>query len=140
MSTCCDAPREEGTVYKGGARTLVGWRCPVCGEARYPGEPTQELVGTPGKMQVMTERAARGESLFHPLDNTDSGGHPRSEEPPKAENRRAYTLPVGVRWDKRGGKWRARVWDDAEGKSRSLGLFDTAAEAEDAIASEASSV
>ncbi|MCS7160103.1 MAG: hypothetical protein RMJ19_06490 [Gemmatales bacterium] len=38
-----------------------------------PAEPTSALPGTPDKIAVMAERAARGESLFHPLDATLDG-------------------------------------------------------------------
>ncbi len=37
---------------------------------RLPEQPTTALPGTPDKVAVMAERAARGESLFHPQDAT----------------------------------------------------------------------
>lgn len=40
---------------------------------RLPAEPTSALPGTPDKIAVMRERAARGESLFHPQDATLDG-------------------------------------------------------------------
>jgi len=40
---------------------------------RLPQEPTTALPGTPDKVAVMAERAARGESLFHPHDATLDG-------------------------------------------------------------------
>ena len=46
---------------------------------REPREPTKELPGTEGKIEIMTKRIASGESCFHPKDeNFDSahvGGH-----------------------------------------------------------------
>ena len=33
------------------------------------GEPTEASPGSPSKIRVLTERAARRESLFHPGDN-----------------------------------------------------------------------
>ena len=40
---------------------------------RLPQQPTTALPGTPDKVAVMAERAARGESLFHPQDATLDG-------------------------------------------------------------------
>ncbi|MCS7166236.1 MAG: hypothetical protein RMI91_01820 [Gemmatales bacterium] len=40
---------------------------------RLPAVPTAALPGTPGKIEVMAQRAARGESLFHPQDATLDG-------------------------------------------------------------------
>jgi hypothetical protein len=34
-----------------------------------PGEPTSAPPGSARKIRVLTERAARREALFHPLDN-----------------------------------------------------------------------
>jgi hypothetical protein len=34
-----------------------------------PGEPTSAPPGSPTKIEVLTERAARREALFHPGDN-----------------------------------------------------------------------
>jgi hypothetical protein len=33
------------------------------------GEPTEASPGSPSKIRVLTERASRRESLFHPADN-----------------------------------------------------------------------
>jgi hypothetical protein len=41
--------------------------CRSCGNAAEP-EPTTALPGTPEKLEVLAERAARGEALFHVLD------------------------------------------------------------------------
>jgi hypothetical protein len=38
------------------------------GPASLPAEPTRALPGSPEKIQVLTERASRGEHLFHPQD------------------------------------------------------------------------
>jgi hypothetical protein len=35
-----------------------------------PGEPTPAAPGSPRKIRVLMERAARREPLFHPLDGT----------------------------------------------------------------------
>ncbi|GBD37546.1 hypothetical protein HRbin36_02681 [bacterium HR36] len=40
---------------------------------RLPAEPTAALPGTPDKIAVMAQRAARGETLFHPQDATLDG-------------------------------------------------------------------
>jgi hypothetical protein len=37
--------------------------------ASRPGEPTEAAPGTATKIRVLTERATRRESLFHPKDN-----------------------------------------------------------------------
>jgi hypothetical protein len=37
--------------------------------ASRPGEPTEAAPGTATKIRVLTERASRRESLFHPKDN-----------------------------------------------------------------------
>lgn len=39
---------------------------------RLPSCPTKALPGSPQKIKIMTERAARWESLFHPGDGTFS--------------------------------------------------------------------
>ena len=42
---------------------------PVTGSAlSRPGEPTEAAPGSEEKVRIMIERAARRESLFHPLD------------------------------------------------------------------------
>jgi hypothetical protein len=33
-----------------------------------PAEPTEHPPGSPGKVEVMRERASRRQALFHPLD------------------------------------------------------------------------
>jgi len=38
-----------------------------------PATPTTALPGTPDKIAVMAQRAARGETLFHPQDATLDG-------------------------------------------------------------------
>ncbi|HEV3257278.1 MAG TPA: hypothetical protein VG013_10390 [Gemmataceae bacterium] len=40
-----------------------------------PGEPTEAPPGSEVKIRIMTERAARGEPLFHPLDGLKKAGH-----------------------------------------------------------------
>ena len=52
-------------------------------------ELTDALPGTPEKVQVLQERARRGQCLFHPLDaRLDDEGHPcraeHGQEPVKA--------------------------------------------------------
>lgn len=44
-----------------------GQRSPIATGRLLP-EPTAARPGTPEKIQVMIERAERGELLFHPLD------------------------------------------------------------------------
>jgi hypothetical protein len=49
-----------------------------------PAEPTSALPATPEKLEVMRQRAERGESLFHPLDamrpvNDTPGQYERNE-------------------------------------------------------------
>jgi hypothetical protein len=45
-----------------------------------PGEPTNAPPGSPRKIRVLMERAARREPLFHPLDGR-TGRHPPPEPP-----------------------------------------------------------
>ena len=45
-----------------------------CRASRQPACPTSALAGSLAKMRVMQERACRGESLFHPGDNQNTGG------------------------------------------------------------------
>jgi hypothetical protein len=40
----------------------------LVGPVSLPGEPTDAAPGTEEKIRVLTERAARREQLFHPLD------------------------------------------------------------------------
>lgn len=57
------------------ARTGLGLEGEKC--LRYGtklGEPTKALPGTTAKVEVMKSRAARGLSLFHPLDARHAGG------------------------------------------------------------------
>ena len=39
-----------------------------CGAAPMPAEPTGHPPGSPGKIEVLCQRAARGERLWHPGD------------------------------------------------------------------------
>jgi len=48
-----------------------------------PGEPTDAPPGSEKKICVMTERAARGEALFHPLDGFKKTDHAVAEAPRK---------------------------------------------------------
>lgn len=45
----------------------------VAGPASVPGQPVDAQPGSPRKIQVLTERAARGEKLFHPDDTPGIG-------------------------------------------------------------------
>ncbi len=62
-----------------------------------PQEPTAALPGTEAKIQVMIERAARRESLFHPLDGLVRAPEPQAPAPPwwlaESGRRVAATLP-----------------------------------------------
>ena len=51
------------------ARRVVG---NFNGRGRTP-EPTSAAPGTPDKISVLSERAAAGEALWHPLDATHEG-------------------------------------------------------------------
>ena len=48
------------------------------------GEPTEASPGSPSKIRVLTERAARRESLFHPGDNL-RWEHPISPAEPEED-------------------------------------------------------
>lgn len=48
--------------------------------ASRPGEPTESPPGSPGKIRVLMERAARREALFHPHDNLKRQFPERTEE------------------------------------------------------------
>ena len=48
------------------------------GSGRLPAEPTQALPGSDEKIEVLAQRAARGEALFHPQD----ARHGQSDRPP----------------------------------------------------------
>jgi hypothetical protein len=55
-----------------------------------PGEPTDAAPGSPRKIRVLTERAARREALFHPQDNLkrrlpSAPPEPFVEEPEEVE-------------------------------------------------------
>jgi hypothetical protein len=53
-----------------------------------PGEPTDAAPGSTRKIRVLTERAARRESLFHPKDNLKRllpSSPPDSEPEPEEE-------------------------------------------------------
>jgi len=69
--TCYYAPglRELFPSTSKYARRGVG----ICrGEVPLPDAPTQALPGTEEKIQVLMERAARNQQLFHPLDAQSS--------------------------------------------------------------------
>ncbi len=38
------------------------------GEPPLPPRPTEQLPGTPGKVEVLAERFRKGQSLWHPQD------------------------------------------------------------------------
>lgn len=57
-----------------GVYGAYGSATPMNHRGRLPAQPTNELRGTPEKIEVMRERAARGESLFHP-DDAQWGEH-----------------------------------------------------------------
>jgi len=44
------------------------------GPLALPGEPTEAPPGSELKIRILTERAARGEPLFHPLDGLKRAG------------------------------------------------------------------
>lgn len=46
------------------------------GPVSLPGEPTDALPGSEIKIRILTERAARREQLFHPLDGMSRKTHP----------------------------------------------------------------
>lgn len=92
-----------------------------------PGKPTLTRPGTPEKMLVMQERAARGEAIFHRGDSDRCGRIPRESCNPLLRS-----LPLGV--TRCGHKYRARLWDPTRGKFVSHGVYATAALAKAAIA------
>ena len=53
------------------------------GPISLPGQPTDALPGTEEKIRILTERASRGEALFHPKDRP--GVRPRPGEVPPPE-------------------------------------------------------
>src|SRR5687767_12671696 len=59
------------------------------GPASLPGEPTEALPGSEKKIRIMTERAARREQLFHPLD-----GLIRKPRTPRVTPRERNPWPV----------------------------------------------
>jgi hypothetical protein len=92
-----------------------------------PANPTAHPCGSPGKVLVLSLRAAAGLPLFHPLDSAEKW-------PPKSESNcatRPRDLPLGVSWDAHKRKYRARA--TLGGARVYLGLFDSAAEAESAV-------
>lgn len=88
--------------------------------------PTTATPGSPEKIAVLRARFARREPLFHPLDAAGS-------QPPPRPDRAPSTLPPGVRWDGRNGRFRAKAWSKSRQRSCHLGLFDTVAEAKLAV-------
>jgi hypothetical protein len=67
MHKQCRPERPTARPRKRRKRSTVGQL------GRLPQQPTAALPGTPDKVAVMAERAARGESLFHPQDATLDG-------------------------------------------------------------------
>jgi hypothetical protein len=51
----------------------------ICGNAPLPSEPTDALPGSAEKIEVLAQRAARHESLWHPLDAFQPSGGTRRE-------------------------------------------------------------
>lgn len=82
--------------------------------------PTTARPGTPEKVQVLSDRLAAGEQLWHP-DDAQGVGSPRPH-PRTGKKGRGGIYPYK-------GKWRVLVWDRREGKLRHVGIFDTQAEA-----------
>lgn len=56
------------------------------GERPLPATPTDHLPGTEGKIQVMIERAQRGEALFHPQD----------AQLPRTKKKRVYKVHLDI--------------------------------------------
>ena len=56
-----DEPAEDATES---VTAVLGW----VRKAKLPSEPTDAVPGTEQKIDILTERAARGEILFHPHD------------------------------------------------------------------------
>jgi hypothetical protein len=50
-----------------------------------PGEPTDAPPGSPRKIRILTERAARREPLFHPLDGPPGPFEPEPLPPDEEE-------------------------------------------------------
>jgi hypothetical protein len=59
------APKGRAEGWYGGETRASG---------RLPAEPTHHPPGSEGKIAVMAERAARGESCFHPQDARNAPG------------------------------------------------------------------
>src|SRR5262249_45286616 len=59
-----------------------------------PGEPTTAPPGSPRKIRVLMERAARREPLFHPLDNCKR--RPPTPEGLPPEDAEAELAPAGA--------------------------------------------
>ncbi len=60
-------PRLKADQDKGGMPDLTGGR-------PHPAEPTDALPGSPEKVDVLAERASRGEVLWHPDDARPDAG------------------------------------------------------------------
>jgi len=69
-----DVAREHGRV----GRAVIDRPSPVRrnreGKAEMP-EPTDALPGSPEKLQILEDRARRGQYLWHPLDARFDGSH-----------------------------------------------------------------
>jgi hypothetical protein len=59
-----------------------------------PGEPTSAPPGSPRKIRVLMERAARREPLFHPLDGLKR--RPRAEPPDASDVAIREGVPIAV--------------------------------------------
>lgn len=75
-----------------------------------PDTPTDHPPGSPGKLAVLADRAARGEDLFHPDDA--EGPAPLS----RSSRGHAGEATAGLSWDSRRRRWRAQVYLPGKGR------------------------
>lgn len=68
---CSDSPARELYPLPADRTKALRVGSGVGGQGRLPKEPTAARPGTEEKIAVMTRRAERGESLFHPDDAKD---------------------------------------------------------------------
>lgn len=146
---CCLACEGDLIQFESREDEILGvqiYRCEDCGqrievvpteEERTPAKATRAAPGSAEKIEVMRQRAERGEALFHPGDSTEFGRAYHSQAMPTSDHqtegrRRKGRKGTGV--IKAGNRWRASVWDSAQLRTVRLGLFETEEEALAAVA------
>lgn len=135
VNRCCGVIMVVATTDEDTLCDVVRYECRRCERLEFllrtreddpptPREATQAAPGSAEKIAVMRERAARGEHLYHPLDNFTSIAR-------RGRGTGIREIPEGIHWVKSIRKYRAQ--GRLQRKRVSIGVYETVAQAVEAI-------